>query len=236
MRCLVTTGPTYEPLDEVRRLTNFSTGTLGTQLADSLAAAGHDVRLFRGQLATTSLPMRRVAVEEFTTTENLSNRLHAHGTQDRVALFHAAAVSDFRFGSAWRQDSSGNLSRIKAGKLSTRDGTLLVELEPTPKILASLRLWYSNALLVGWKYEVDGSRDDAFSRGDQQRRECCTDLTVVNGPAWGQGFGLVDDSGVRNVATADELFAVLLERVTQLDGMPIQRQAVHEILYEKKGG
>lgn len=216
MRCLVTTGPTYEPLDEVRRLTNFSTGTLGTQLANSLAAVGHEVRLFRGKLATTSLPIRSVAVEEFTTTEDLLNRLQARATQDRVALFHTAAVSDFRFGSAWKRDSSGNLSRVTAGKLSTRDGTLLVELEPTPKILASLRQWYSNALLVGWKYEVDGSRDDAFSKGDQQRRECRTDLTVVNGPAWGEGFGLVDDSGVKPVDTADELFAALLERVTQL--------------------
>ncbi|MSU35377.1 MAG: DNA/pantothenate metabolism flavoprotein domain protein [Pedosphaera sp.] len=218
MRCLVTAGPTYEPLDEVRRLTNFSTGTLGTRLANSIADAGHDVRLLRGKLATSPLPVRRVAVEEFTTTVDLLNRLRTYATQDRVALFHAAAVSDFRFGSAWKRDSSGNLSRVKAGKLSTRDGTLLVELEPTPKILASLRQWYSNALLVGWKYEVDGSRDDVFSKGDQQRRECRTDLTVVNGPAWGRGFGLVDDSGVKAVDTADELIEALLKRITDPHG------------------
>ena len=38
MRCIVTAGPTYEPLDEVRRLTNFSTGRLGIELANFLTA------------------------------------------------------------------------------------------------------------------------------------------------------------------------------------------------------
>ena len=38
MNCIVTCGPTYEPLDEVRRLTNFSTGRLGTELANYLVA------------------------------------------------------------------------------------------------------------------------------------------------------------------------------------------------------
>ena len=45
MNCIVTAGPTYEPLDDVRRLTNFSTGRLGTELANFLAARGHTVIL-----------------------------------------------------------------------------------------------------------------------------------------------------------------------------------------------
>jgi len=52
MRCVVTAGPTFEPLDAVRRLTNFSTGRLGSELANFLAARGHEVALFIGQLAT----------------------------------------------------------------------------------------------------------------------------------------------------------------------------------------
>ena len=40
MKCIVTAGPTYEPLDKVRRLTNFSTGQLGTELANHLAGQG----------------------------------------------------------------------------------------------------------------------------------------------------------------------------------------------------
>ena len=54
MRCLVTAGPTFESLDAVRRLTNFSTGRLGTELACHLAAIGHPVTLLRGEMAVWS--------------------------------------------------------------------------------------------------------------------------------------------------------------------------------------
>ncbi len=215
MRCVMTAGPTFEPLDDVRRLTNFSTGTLGTHLANTLTAAGHDVLLYRGKLATAALPVASVTVEEFSTTEDLRGRLLARATPERIALFHAAAVSDFRFGNVWKRDSSGNLALAMAGKLSTRDGTYLVELEPTPKILASLRQWYPNALLVGWKYEVEGDRDDVLFHGLRQRQECRTDLTVVNGPAWGRGFGLVDDVGVQDIDSIDGLVRALLDRITR---------------------
>src|ERR1017187_6048830 len=52
MQCIVTAGPTYEPLDEVRRLTNFSTGRLGSELVNFLAARGHEATLLIGQQAT----------------------------------------------------------------------------------------------------------------------------------------------------------------------------------------
>jgi phosphopantothenoylcysteine decarboxylase/phosphopantothenate--cysteine ligase len=41
MKVIVTCGPSYEPIDQVRRLTNFSTGELGVLLSDELARAGH---------------------------------------------------------------------------------------------------------------------------------------------------------------------------------------------------
>ena len=57
VHCLVTAGPTFEPIDQVRRLTNFSTGRLGSELAACLAAAGHQVTLLLGEQATwTNLP------------------------------------------------------------------------------------------------------------------------------------------------------------------------------------
>src|ERR1700730_630479 len=48
MRVVVTCGPSYEPIDEVRRITNFSTGELGSLLANHLAKAGCEVVCFRG--------------------------------------------------------------------------------------------------------------------------------------------------------------------------------------------
>ena len=65
MNCIVTAGPTYEPLDDVRRLTNFSTGRLGTELANYLAARGHNVILLLGEPATYAGERRAQRVEIF---------------------------------------------------------------------------------------------------------------------------------------------------------------------------
>ena len=48
MKIIVTTGPSFEPIDEVRRITNFSTGELGVLLANSFAQAGAEVFCLKG--------------------------------------------------------------------------------------------------------------------------------------------------------------------------------------------
>jgi phosphopantothenoylcysteine decarboxylase/phosphopantothenate--cysteine ligase len=191
MRCVVTAGPTYEPLDEVRRLTNFSTGRLGSEWVNFLAAHGHEVILLVGQLSTWRGERHAARVETFTTTADLSGRLRALAAENVDAVFHAAAVSDFSFGQVWRRSASGQLMEVKCGKLSTREGALLAELVPTQKIIAQLRDWYPNARLVGWKYEVDGDRATTVATARSQLAECRTDACVANGPAYGEGFGLV---------------------------------------------
>lgn len=210
MRCLVTAGPTYETLDHVRRLTNFSTGRLGSELATFLSDHGHDVTLLIGQQATWRGERRAKHVETFTTTANLRERLEALSGNAVGAVFHAAAVSDFTFGKIWLRSPAGELSEIKSGKISTRQGTLLAELVPTPKLIASLRGWFPQAKLVGWKFEVDGNRASVIAAAEKQIRECLTDVCVANGPAFGPGFGLVSGSGqCQPFADTKELFAAL---------------------------
>jgi len=195
MKCIVTAGPTYETMDNVRRLTNVSTGRLGTELANFLAARGHEVMLLLGEQATHCGERKAQRVEPFSTTANLLEKLKALSQQDMGAVFHAAAVSDFRFGKIWLRSPSGELNEIKSGKVSTRSGTLLAELVPTPKIIAELRSLYPAARLVGWKYEVDGDKASVLGAAKNQMRDCQTDACVTNGPAYGLGFGLVTAAG-----------------------------------------
>src|ERR1700749_2351654 len=98
MNCLVTAGPTFEPLDEVRRLTNFSTGRLGTELANYLAARGHKVMLLIGETAVYASVPKGQRVEHFSTTTDLQEKLKALSAKKTAGIFHAAAVSDFTFG------------------------------------------------------------------------------------------------------------------------------------------
>jgi phosphopantothenoylcysteine synthetase/decarboxylase len=196
VNCIVTAGPTYEPLDDVRRLTNFSTGRLGTALANYLAARGHNVILLLGEQATYAGERRAQRVEFFSTTSDLRARMKVLAAKKVDAIFHAAAAGDFAFGRIFAPDDANKLVEIKpAKKISTRQGKLLVELLPAPKIIAELRGWFPQTKIVGWKYEADGKRAEAVEVARRQIAECSTDLCVVNGPAYGEGFGLVGKKG-----------------------------------------
>ncbi|MGA2243482.1 MAG: phosphopantothenoylcysteine decarboxylase [Verrucomicrobiota bacterium] len=210
MNCLVTAGPTCEPLDEVRRLTNFSTGRLGTELANFLAGRGHAVTLLIGESATWAGERHAQRVDIFATTRDLRRRLKSLSRRKVDAIFHAAAVSDFTFGRLFARDPDGTLEPFRAArKISTRGERLLVELLPTAKIIAELRAWYPRALIVGWKYEADGRRAEAVRAARRQLAECATDACVANGPAYGNGFGLVTATGRKHFANRTRLFQAL---------------------------
>jgi len=212
MNCIVTAGPTFETLDNVRRLTNFSTGRLGTELTNFLTARGYAVTLLLGEAATHDGPRNTPRVERFTTTADLMEKLEALAHQNIGAVFHAAAVSDFRFGKIWRRSPTGDLSEIKSGKIPTREGPVLAELVPTPKIIAGLRIWYPQARLVGWKFAVDGDRASVVQAAEQQLHDYRVDACVANGPAFGAGFGLVTGDGrCASLAGSAKLFAALAE-------------------------
>ena len=108
------------------------------------------------------------------------------------------------------RSAKGDLSEIKAGKISTDQGTLLAELVPTQKVLSQLRSWFPKAQLIGWKYEVDGDRARATGLAEKQIADSRTDACVVNGPAYGKGFGLVQRGGqCLHLADTPALFEAL---------------------------
>jgi len=195
MNCVITAGPTYERLDEVRRLTNFSTGRLGSELGNYLATRGHVVTLLIGEQATWHGEQQAKEVQTFSTTEDLHHRLQALADKNVDALLHAAAVCDFTFGKVWSPSATGGLEEVKGGKISTRLDKLLVELTPTRKLISGLRDSFPRACLVGWKFEMDGDRGSVLMKAERQIAENRTDACVANGRAYGTGFGLVTGVG-----------------------------------------
>jgi phosphopantothenoylcysteine decarboxylase/phosphopantothenate--cysteine ligase len=212
MHCLITAGPTYEPLDEVRRLINFSSGRLGSELANHLVSRGHRVTLLLGHQATWRGECQAQETINFSTTADLRRRLQGFAGRSVEAVFHAAAVSDFAFGKVWRRLASGDLEEIAAGKISSRAGPLLAELVSTPKIISELRDWFPEAWLAGWKYEVDGNQADAIAEAEKQIAASRTDACIANGRAYGRGFGLVTGPGkCLHLDDAHSLFVALGE-------------------------
>jgi phosphopantothenoylcysteine synthetase/decarboxylase len=194
MRIVITSGPSYAPLDGARRLTNFSTGELGTLLAESFAEAGHAVLCFRGEASTFAAPLWPVEVVSFSTNDDLGSRLQRLMGRDDVAfVFHVAALCDFRVGEI--RDEAG--MKLEAGKLSSRSGPLTITLEPAPKLLAELRRLFPASILIGWKYDLDGTTDNILAKGRRQMDEHLTDGCVLNGAAYGTGFGMITRAGER---------------------------------------
>ena len=182
MRILLTCGPSYEPIDDVRRITNFSTGALGVRLAAVLAEAGHDVTCFKGVGATTHDRAGAAKVVPFSTNDDLLARLAAVERREDVGAFlHVAALADFKV----RRDAGSER------KLSSRAGEITLTLVPAAKAISQLRGLFPKARIVGWKYELDGTREEALAKGARQIAENETDACVVNGAAYGHGFGIV---------------------------------------------
>lgn len=188
MKVIITCGPSYEPIDGMRRITNASTGELGMMLAETMCAAGHEVVVFKGEMATTSYPARAAEVVQFSTNDDLLAKLRQRSAD---AVFHAAALCDFRVKTTRMVDGSVSTD----GKVSTRTGDVTLTLTPTTKVLPVLRSAFPEALIVGWKYEIDGGRSDLIGKAVRQIADCRTDGCVVNGPSWGAGFGFLAGNG-----------------------------------------
>jgi len=192
MRIVITSGPSYEPLDQVRRLSNFSTGELGTLLAEGFSEAGHSVVCFRGVASTFPPPLWPVEVIPFTTNDDLAAGLQTLPAREGATIvLHAAALCDFRIKEI--ADESGE--PVHRNKISSRAGALKLTLEPAPKLIASLRSLFPASILVGWKYELDGTANDVIAKGRRQMDDCLTDACVLNGSAYGAGFGVISRSG-----------------------------------------
>jgi phosphopantothenoylcysteine synthetase/decarboxylase len=185
MKVIVTTGPSFEPIDEVRRLTNFSTGELGVMLANRLAASGCQVFCLKGVGATYAGALHTPHHLPFTTNQDLQDQLvelsRSHSIQ---ALFHVAALCDFKVKQV--EDAHGQAQA--SAKIDSRVSGLTLQLEPAKKIISGLRALFPAAVLVGWKYELAGTREEALAKAWRQLQENRTDACVLNGRAYGPGF------------------------------------------------
>ena len=192
MKIIITCGPSYEPIDGARRMTNMSTGKLGVTLANFLTDPGHEVICLKGEGSTFCGPLSVSRVETFTTNDDLAQRLKSISRLENIdAVFHAAALCDYRV----EQVLSAAGEAMSSAKFATRDGRLHLVLAPAMKVLPKLRDWFPDARVVGWKYELAGSRDDAFAKAWKQLRDCFTDACVLNGAAYGEGFAVCHADG-----------------------------------------
>ena len=212
MLAVITTGPASAPIDEVRRITNSATGEIGALLAEALAARGFQTLLFRARGATHTHVPSGALLHEFTTNQDLAvalQNLAETRANDIRAVFHAAALSDYAVTAVEGPDGS----LLGSPKIPGNLPQLHLLLEPAAKVLPLLRGWFPRAWTVGWKYELEGNREDATESARAQLRQSHCEATVLNGAAYGPGFGLLeDDQPPLHHATKRELAQILASR------------------------
>ena len=162
---LVTSGPTREPIDPVRYLSNASTGRMGNAIAEAALSRGHNVDLVTGPVelpSPTGVREHRVV----TTLEMLRTCEKLYPTCD--VLIGAAAVSDYR-------------PREVSPRKKTRNNAMwTLELEANPDILARLGQCKQSQLHVGFALEDGDDPVKALQRARDKLQRKNLDWIVLN--------------------------------------------------------
>lgn len=137
---LITSGPTSIPLDDMRILTNQSTGEMGRLLANALVKKFSKVTLLEGTVSTTKMLSKKVTLKSFQFFDDLDVLLKKELKKKPDIVIHAAAVSDFK------------LKKIFKGKISS-DDKFTLDLIPSKKLILDIKKYAPECFLVGFKLE-----------------------------------------------------------------------------------
>lgn len=195
-RVLVSAGPTQEPLDPVRFISNRSSGKMGYAIAEAVRARGGEVVLVTGPSALT--PPSGVTTVHVKTASEMADALSRHFSSCTV-LIMAAAVADFRP----RVTALGKLK--KQGK-----SEMELALEATPDILAMLSARRTSQVVVGFAAETE----QVLAHAKDKLKGKGLDLIVANDVTQtGGGFGSDENAAVILSATGEQrVFSLMPKR------------------------
>jgi len=172
LRVTVTAGPTQEPLDPVRYLTNHSTGKMGYAIARAAARRGAEVTLIHGQTALP--PVKFTNDVPITTAREMYEAVCAEFEQTDV-LIMAAAVADYR------------PATVADNKIKKKDGEMSIPLARTDDILGTLGPKKNHQFICGFSMETENMVEN--SRGKLTRKNL--DMIAANNlKTAGAGFGV----------------------------------------------
>lgn len=196
---VITAGPTQEPLDPVRFITNRSSGKMGYALAEAAAARGATVVLISGPV---HLPAPYgVTVENVRTALEMRQAVFDH-LEEATIIVKSAAVADY------------HLATVPTQKVKKTAMRLSLDLEPTPDILAEVGQKKGDRLLIGFAAETENLLGEA--RRKLESKNC--DMVVGN---------LVGAAGAVTGFESDENEVVLALRTGET--VPIPRGPKREV-------
>lgn len=198
-KILITAGPTYERIDPVRFIGNFSSGKMGFALANQAAEMGAEVTLVTGPTSIQSQHQNINRIDVESSAEMAGVCLSKSKTAGIIIM--AAAVSDF---------SVLNEQKRKIKKTGEK---ITLELEPTTDILKELgKNKKKGQILVGFALETDNEVENAKTKLKEKNLDFIV-LNSLNDP--GSGFG-VDTNKVTVISRKGKIFRSELKSKNQI--------------------
>jgi phosphopantothenoylcysteine decarboxylase/phosphopantothenate--cysteine ligase len=171
-KALVTAGPTYEAIDPVRFIGNYSSGKMGFDIAQALADLGAEVTLVSGPTHLT-IQHSHINLVKVISAMQMYEACH-EVFSDMDVVVAAAAVADYR------------PKVVASQKIKKQDTSLQIELEKTQDILASMGAKKEKQFLVGFALETENEVENAMQKIQKKN----LDLIVLNSlNDEGAGFG-----------------------------------------------
>ena len=175
MRVLITCGATWVAIDDVRVISNVSSGQMGHLIADAMRQKGARVTLIEGPV-THQWVNKKIKVIKYNYFDELSRLLKQELVKNYDIVIHAAAVSDFKVKAVAKKKIA-----------STKD--LSLDLVSTPKLIKDIKRLSPESFLVGFKLESKLNSKNIFSSVRSLFSASSCDLVVANTISKGyQGF------------------------------------------------
>lgn len=194
-KIVITAGGTSERIDNVRKITNSSTGKLGMTIANEFLKR-EDTFIYyictKGSFRPTS---DRVKIIEIESTMELKDAVENVLTTESIDYFvHSMAVSDYMKDYATTLDkikytiehsddideAFRHIEVIEGNKLSSSEKSLVIVLRPTPKIISLIKKLSPKTFLVGFKLLDGVSKDELIDVAKKLRDKNKCDLVVAN--------------------------------------------------------
>lgn len=193
---LVTAGPTQEPIDPVRYLSNRSSGKMGYAIAEAARDRGASVTLVSGPV-NLAVPSG-IRVVQVRTAQQMYEAVLGH-LELATIIIKSAAVADYF------------VAQVPENKLKKTAMRLSIDLDPTPDILAAVGQRKGERLLIGFAAETENLVPEARRKMETKRCDMVV-ANLVSAEAAGVGFE-ADDNEVTIVTRAGEVFR--LERASK---------------------
>jgi phosphopantothenoylcysteine decarboxylase/phosphopantothenate--cysteine ligase len=162
-KALVTAGPTYENLDPVRYIGNYSTGKMGIAIAETLANEGCEVVLVLGPTSLTT-PHANIKTIQVRSAEEMLNACTTHFAETDIAVM-SAAVADY------------TPTTLSTSKIKKKDEEFTIQLKKTTDILKQLgSIKSKNQVLIGFALENKNEKSYALKKLEEKN----ADAIVLN--------------------------------------------------------